>query len=76
MPDHRMKSTAIYIVRKGFTFTDVAGAHPRTYRAGESVPLPPDIGDAAHQLHRAPAAAAPGRTTRKSAAQGGNDGDE
>lgn len=63
-------------MRKGFTFTDVTGAHARTYRAGETVQLPVAVGDRAHQLHRAPAAAAPVRAPRKSATQGSNDGDE
>jgi hypothetical protein len=64
------------VVRKGFTFTDVSGAHARTYRAGEALLLPVAVGDGAHQLHRAPAPAGPARAPRKATRQGSSDGDE
>jgi hypothetical protein len=50
-----MDRTIAYRVRRGFTFTDMAGARPRTYAAGETVLLTAAVGDRAHQLQRVPA---------------------
>ncbi len=50
-----MSLSTAYVVRTGYVYTDVSGAAPRPYTAGETLRLPVHVGDRAHQLERAAA---------------------